>query len=110
MKRVTPSQARRHWFRLLDEVADGEVVLIERKGRRIVLRREEGPYPAAAPSREDYQRLLTVPGLDRAETWGWEWVGPGAELWMSTGPRPEVLRHLEDSIAENEKLGRLLAE
>ncbi|MGD2216051.1 MAG: ribbon-helix-helix protein, CopG family [Gemmatimonadales bacterium] len=24
--------------------------------------------------------------------------------------RPDVLRHLEDSIAENEKLGRLLAE
>ena len=86
MKRVTPTQARRHWFRLLDEVADGEVVLIERKDRGIVLRREEGPYPAAAPSREDYRRLLAVPDLDRAETWGWEWVGPCAELWISEEP------------------------
>jgi hypothetical protein len=83
MKRVTPAQAGRHWFRLLDEVAGGEVVLIERTGRRIVLRREEGQYPAAAPSREDHRRLLTAPDLDRAETWGWEWVGPGAELWIS---------------------------
>lgn len=86
MKRVTPTQARRHWFRLLDEVAAGEVVLIERKGQRIVLRREEGLRPGAAPSCEDYSRLLTVPELDRAETWGWEWVGPGVELAVREEP------------------------
>jgi antitoxin (DNA-binding transcriptional repressor) of toxin-antitoxin stability system len=86
MKRVTPTQARRHWFRLLDEVADGEVVLIERKGRRIVLRREEGRRSGTAPSPEDYRRLLTVPDLDRAETWGWEWVGSGAELAVREEP------------------------
>ncbi len=109
-KRITPSQARRHWFGLLDEVADGETILIERTGRRVVLHREEEPYLAVAPSREYYRRLLTVPDLDGAETWGWEWVGPGAELWISTEPRPDVLRHVEDSITENEKLGRLLAD
>ncbi len=86
MKRLTATQARRHWFRLLDEVADGEVVLIERKGRRIVLRREEQARPRGAPSDEDYGRLLTVPDLDRAETWRWEWVGPGAELAVREEP------------------------
>jgi hypothetical protein len=32
MKRVTASEARRNWFRLLDEVAAGAVVVIERGG------------------------------------------------------------------------------
>ncbi len=45
MKRVTASEARKSWFRLLDDVAAGEVVVIERKGRRIVLR-GESPLPA----------------------------------------------------------------
>ncbi len=77
MKRVTPTQARRHWFRLLDEVADGAVVLIERRGRRIVLRREETTDLDEAPAGVDYRSLLNVPDLDRADEWGWEWAGPG---------------------------------
>ena len=35
MKRVTASDARKNWFRLLDEAAAGEVVVIERAGTRI---------------------------------------------------------------------------
>ena len=42
MKKVTASEARKRWFRLLDDAASGEVIVVERKGRRLVLRRE-GP-------------------------------------------------------------------
>jgi antitoxin (DNA-binding transcriptional repressor) of toxin-antitoxin stability system len=77
MKRLTPTQARRNWFRLLDEVAAGEVVLIERRGRRIVLKAEESAAADDAPAGVDYRSILNVPDLDRADEWGWEWVGPG---------------------------------
>ena len=32
MKRVTASEARRNWFRLLDEIAGGEQVVITSEG------------------------------------------------------------------------------
>ena len=71
MKRVTASEARRNWFRLLDEVAQGEVVCIERGGRRIVLRRE--PEVRQYEIIPDYTALLQVPDLDQADGWGWSW-------------------------------------
>jgi hypothetical protein len=89
MKRVTPTQARRNWFRLLDEVSRGEVVVLERNGRRIVLRleeipeQEEGEVPA-------YGDLLSVPEADRADEWGWEWEAPGRDLGMvAEGPEED---------------------
>jgi antitoxin (DNA-binding transcriptional repressor) of toxin-antitoxin stability system len=83
MKRVTASDARKNWFRLLDEVAAGEVVVIERNGERIVLRRE----PAARRTRQlpDYSAILHVPDADSADSWSWEWDGPEAEITL----RPE---------------------
>jgi antitoxin (DNA-binding transcriptional repressor) of toxin-antitoxin stability system len=78
MKRVTASEARKHWFRLLDEVAAGETVVIERKGRRIVIRREAA-RPGAS-RRPDYAALLQVRDPDQAEEWGWEWEGPEGGL------------------------------
>jgi antitoxin (DNA-binding transcriptional repressor) of toxin-antitoxin stability system len=74
MKHVTASQARREWFRILDEVAEGEIVIIDRKGRRIQIRRveatEEGvPIP-------DYSSVLRVrEDVAEAHRWGWEWTG-----------------------------------
>lgn len=79
MKRVTASEARRNWFRLLDEVAAGETIVIDRHGIRVVLQRQghtEGP----ATDVPDYTDVLHVPCLDDAETWGWEWVEPGIAL------------------------------
>jgi hypothetical protein len=71
MKRVTASDARKNWFRLLDEVAGGAVVCIERRGRRIVLRREdETGITSEAP---DYSAFLHVPGVEQADQWGWSW-------------------------------------
>lgn len=71
MKRVTASEARRNWFRILDEVAQGAVVCIERGGRRIVLRRE--PHEPGAMSLPDYSTLIRVPELEEADAWGWSW-------------------------------------
>ena len=78
MKRVTASEARKYWFRILDEVASGTAVVIERKGHRILLQREE---PAAA-SREipNYSELIRVPDAERADEWGWRWPGEEEEL------------------------------
>ena len=77
MKKITASEARRQWFRLLDEAAQGEVIVVQRKGRRLVLRREEvGKAKAASPGR-GYRRLLRVPRVDQADRWSWEWKPEG---------------------------------
>lgn len=86
MKRVTASEARRNWFRLLDEVAAGAVVVIERKGKRILLRREEGEGAVYADV-PDYSSLLRVREPARAVEWGWEW-GPEGELEPSAAGDP----------------------
>lgn len=72
MKRVTASEARRSWFRLLDEVAGGAVVCIERAGRRILLQREPEAGADAVP---DYGSLIRAPSAERADAWGWTWEG-----------------------------------
>lgn len=76
MKRVTASEARRNWFRILDEVAAGATVVIERHGRRIVLRREDAEA-GVARDQPDYRPLLSVPDAERADSWGWEWSSEG---------------------------------
>ena len=73
MKRVTATDARKNWFRLLDEVVEGEVVLIERDGAKLVLKLVEQVEPVTqAP---DYRGLIRVPDIDDADQWGWEWEG-----------------------------------
>lgn len=73
MKRVTATDARKNWFRLLDEVVEGEVVLIEREGARLVLKlAEQGDPLAKIP---DYRELIHGPELEKADQWGWEWDG-----------------------------------
>ena len=71
MKRVTASEARKNWFRLLDEVVQGEVVCIERGGRRIVLKRE--PEASDTVALPDYGELLRVRNADEAHQWRWSW-------------------------------------
>ena len=71
MKRVTASEARRNWFRLLDEVVQGAEVCIERGGRRIILKLE--PEVDEGATLPDYASLLRVPRLEEAHRWGWWW-------------------------------------
>lgn len=75
MKHVRPSEARRRWFELLDDVIAGEEVVIERKGHRIVMRAEDGgPVdPAAIP---DYSRVFRGDVQD-ADLWTWDWTEEG---------------------------------
>lgn len=71
MKHVTASEARRNWFKLLDEAANGEVIAIQRNDKKLILRAQKGR-----------RRIPSYKGLiggkvDDADTWGWEWKGPG---------------------------------
>jgi hypothetical protein len=72
MKHVTASEARRNWFALLDEAAKGEVIAIQRNDKKLVLKLQT--KKSAAPS---YKGLIDFPDADIADTWGWEWKGPG---------------------------------
>ena len=69
MKEYSATRARANWFSLLDEVIAGEVVVIERHGRRVVLRREE-LTPTSLP---DYSGVLKTDDVDRADDWTWNW-------------------------------------
>ena len=79
MKRVTASEARRLWFRLLDEVLDGEVVVITRRGGRVVIRRDDSTG-ATRQKHPDYSGILRIREPDAADRWGWEWGGPEKEI------------------------------
>jgi hypothetical protein len=77
MKVITASEARKNWFRILDEVSAGEVVVIERRGKRVVLR-EEKPSKRAYSHLPDYKKLLIVKHPEQADQWRWEWEAEGS--------------------------------
>jgi hypothetical protein len=69
MTQITASEARRNWFQLLDRVAAGETIVIERKGRRLLLCRDEIP---------DYSAIIrAVADVSRADDWSWDWDHEG---------------------------------
>jgi antitoxin (DNA-binding transcriptional repressor) of toxin-antitoxin stability system len=80
MKKISASEAQKHLFRILDDAAQGEVIVLERKGRRLVLHREELDKPGTAVKEADYRRLLRAPDADKADQWSWEWRGPRGRL------------------------------
>ncbi len=75
MKFITASEARKNWFRLLDDVAGGEVVTIRRNNKRIVLSLEKRRKPVLP----NYRGLIAGKDLDNADKWGWDWT-PGKGL------------------------------
>jgi antitoxin (DNA-binding transcriptional repressor) of toxin-antitoxin stability system len=75
MKQVTASEARKNWFRLLDEALDGEVIAVQRKGQRLVLRREDVAKSRDTKASRQYKRLLRVPDGEKADQWSWDWRG-----------------------------------
>ena len=75
MKQVTASEARKNWFRLLDEALDGEVIAVQRKGQRLVLRRENVAKSRNTKAARQYKGLLRVPDGDKADQWSWDWRG-----------------------------------
>ena len=73
MKNVTATEARKHWFRLLDEALRGEVIAVARKGQRVVLRREGQSASRSAKAAQEYKKLLKMPRADEADQWSWDW-------------------------------------
>ena len=69
MKSVTASEARKNWFRLLDEVANGEIVVVRRNEKRIILSVEKH-QKKTIPT---YKGLIGGKDLDRADEWNWDW-------------------------------------
>lgn len=91
MKRVTASDARKNWFRLLDEVAAGETVVIERAGRRILIKREPlAVHETTAPA---YGDLISASDAYCADEWGWTWDGPESELTPRDLPNDDFGDH-----------------
>ena len=86
MKRVTASEARRNWFRLLDEAAAGEVIAIERGGRRILLQRES--REGVGDEAPDYAGIIRAPGAARADRWTWEWNADAGDLRPTDSEEP----------------------
>jgi antitoxin (DNA-binding transcriptional repressor) of toxin-antitoxin stability system len=83
VKRMSASETRQNWFRVLDDVLAGEVVVIERRGRRVVLRAEAPSEAGAEPLVPDYS--LHIQGeVDRADEWAWEWSEPEGEVAPSS--------------------------
>jgi antitoxin (DNA-binding transcriptional repressor) of toxin-antitoxin stability system len=70
MKSVTLTDLRKNIFQLVDELlATGEPIMINRKGRRVVLR-TEGPVVPATETEEE-----------RAERWRKFWAEPPPPGW-----------------------------
>ncbi|MEQ1856102.1 MAG: hypothetical protein ABL963_06520 [Longimicrobiales bacterium] len=86
MKRVTASDARKHWFRLLDEVAGGETVTILRGGRTIVIQRAAATREATETP--DYHSFIRAASLEAADEWGWRWPGADGELEFEHRRKP----------------------
>ena len=72
MKYVTASEARKNWFQLLDEAVKGEIIAIQRDDKRLILKaaKVKGRIP-------NYSGLIHFEGADDADTWSWQWKGPG---------------------------------
>ena len=71
MKHVTASEARKNWFSLLDEVANGQIVAIERNGKKLVLRTEK------RKKSKSYRKVISGQDIDNADKWGWDWDKAG---------------------------------
>jgi antitoxin (DNA-binding transcriptional repressor) of toxin-antitoxin stability system len=71
MKHVTASEARKNWFKLLDEASNGESIAINRNGKNLVLRLEVRKKREKIP---DYSRIIQITGVDNADKWGWKWT------------------------------------
>jgi hypothetical protein len=72
MKHVSASEARKNWFKLLDEAANGEVIAIQRNDKKLILKMQK-----KKPSVPSYKGLIRFPDADNADIWGWEWEKPG---------------------------------
>lgn len=78
MKQVTASEARKNWFRLLDEVVDGEVVSIPRKGKSVLIKLDEKKDIKLGQIAMDYRDVVQASNVNDADRWHWQWDEEGA--------------------------------
>jgi hypothetical protein len=71
MKRMPSSEVRRRWFQVLDRVAAGEVIGVERNGRLVVLKRADEDAAQPVP---DYRAIIRIPKSADADRWSWDWT------------------------------------
>jgi hypothetical protein len=83
MKYVTASEARKNWFQLLDEAANGEIIAIQRDDKKLILKVEK-----TKPRTPNYKGLIHFEDADDADTWSWQWKGPG-RLISKSKPKPK---------------------
>jgi PHD/YefM family antitoxin component YafN of YafNO toxin-antitoxin module len=82
MKTVTLTELRRNIFQLVDEaLATGEPIVVNRKGRRMVLRSEEAVAADAGETEEE-----------RAERWRKFWAEPPSPGMEDFDLSPEDIR------------------
>lgn len=75
---MTASDARKNWFRVLDEAAAGEVVVVERAGTRILIQRD--PNVGVVGEVPDYGAVVRGPDLTHADAWSWDRDAEGGDL------------------------------
>ena len=66
MKHITASEARKNWFKLLDEASHAESIAINRNGKSLVLRLETRKKRQNIPN---YKKIIQVPDADNADKW-----------------------------------------
>ncbi len=69
MRQVSATDARKNFFTLLDRAAEGEAVIIKRKGVFLRLIREKPHKKKVAFSYRRYFHNST----DKADSWSWDW-------------------------------------
>ena len=83
MKRYSASQLRQNLSRALDEVEQGQPVVVDRRGRRFRI------VPDRSPSRADTVKpIFRVADPDLLERgWTWTWTAQGLSLLAGKRPR-----------------------
>jgi hypothetical protein len=84
MRRVTATQARKDWFRLLDEVAAGEEFVIRRNEVDIILSRRDTRKRKRVP---DYSKWFTGLDVSNAHRWTWDWDPETGQFQLRVRPR-----------------------
>jgi hypothetical protein len=88
MLRATATQARKDLFRLLDAVERGEEVVLERRGVRFRLSREDSPALASEVAEPRPRLLVQDPAVLSGE-WTWAADEDGQLVFVARSAEPE---------------------
>ncbi len=72
MQHLSATEARQHFFELLDRAAQGEAVFIDRRGLTLKLVRGESSQKKKKSSSIEYRAHIHSP-VDQSDQWSWDW-------------------------------------